>query len=147
MIVRALLTACILTIATVAPVRADPMADSVTALAPSIQDVRTVGTWEKDGNKGVYRVVVTRSGAEPTARLFVQWLRAGDDGSYTVDRTVDIKELVELKQNIGDFVIESDPDGLSIFLEMINPAADGARESYELFIGDEETYRFGPASN
>ncbi|BCP53132.1 hypothetical protein K32_17490 [Kaistia sp. 32K] len=147
MTVRALLTACILTVATVAPLRADPIADSVAAIATSVQEVRTAGTWEKDGTKGVYRVVVVRSGPEPVARLFVQWLASGADGAFTVTRTVDIKELIELKQNIGDFVIEADDDGLSIFLEMINPAADGARESYELFIGDDDSYRFGPASN
>ena len=56
--------------------------------------------------------------------------------------------MVELKRNIGDFVVETDPDGLSVFLEMIDPAAvDAPKESYELFIGDDENYRFGPASN
>lgn len=147
MIVRAFLAACILTAASVTPLRADPASDSVTALAPSVQDVRTAGTWEKDGAKGVYRVVVVRSGSEPVARLFVQWLTSGADGTFTISRTVDIKELIDLKQDIGNLVIESDEDGLSIFLELINPAANGSSESYELFIGDDEGYRFGPASN
>lgn len=147
MIARTLLAACILAAATVAPLRADTMSDSVTALSTSIQDVRTVGTWEKDDRKGVYRVIVARSGAEPTARVFVQWLSRSDDGALAIERTVDVKEMVDLKRDVGDFVIEADDDGLGIFLELIDPAADGAKESYELFIGDDESYRFGPASN
>lgn len=148
MIVRTLLAACILTAATIAPLRADPVADGIAALPPSVQEVRTVGAWEKDGHKGVYRVIVDRSGPQPTARLFVQWLERAPDGTVTVTRNVDIKEMVELKRNIGDFVIETDADGLSIFLEMVDPAAaDAPKESYELFIGDDENYRFGPASN
>ncbi|WEK49340.1 MAG: hypothetical protein P0Y66_16585 [Candidatus Kaistia colombiensis] len=147
MIARTLLAACILIAATAAPLRADPVADGISALPPSVQDVRTVGAWEKDGHKGVYRVVVARTGPEPTARLFVQWLERGADGTVTVARNVDIKEMVDLKRNIGDFVIETDADGLSIFLELVDPAASGAKESYELFIGDDESYRFGPASN
>ncbi|MCX5519649.1 hypothetical protein OSH10_14495 [Kaistia defluvii] len=147
MTVRTLLAACILTAAAAAPLHADPVADSVAALAPSIQDVRTVGAWEKDGHKGIYRIVIDRSGPEPMARLFVQWLERGADGAMTLSRNVDIKEMVELKRNIGDFVVEADADGLSVFLELVDPAAGGAKESYELFIGDDESYRFGPASN
>lgn len=147
MIVRAALTACLLTVATVAPLRADAISDGVAALSGTVQDVRTVGTWEKDDKKGLYRVVIVRSGPEPTARLFIQWLAVAEDGAITIDRTVDIKEMVELKRNIGDVVIETDEDGLSLFLEVFDPAADGAKDSYELFIGDDEAYRFGPASN
>jgi hypothetical protein len=147
MIVRAILAALMLTVVTAAPVRADAISDGVASLSSTMQDVRTVGTWEKDGRKGVYRVVVVRSAPGPTARLFIQWLAEAEDGTLTIDRTVDIKEMVELKRNIGDFVIETDEDGLSLFLEVFDPAADGAKESYELFIGDDETYRFGPASN
>jgi hypothetical protein len=147
MIVRALLTACLLTVATPATLRADPISDSVAALPGSIQEVRTVTAGEPDDKKDSYRVIVVRSGSEPTARLFVQWLDQAADGSFTVERTVDIKEMVELKRNIGDFVIETDEDGISIFLELIDPAADGAKESYELFLDEDESYRFGPASN
>jgi len=147
MIVRTLLAACILTAAAAAPLRADPVTAGIAALPPSIQDVRTVGAWEKDGHKGTYRIVIDRSGAGPTARLFVQWLERGADGAMTVSRNVDIKEMVDLKRNIGDFVVETDADGLSVFLELVDPAAGDAKESYELFIGDDENYRFGPASN
>lgn len=148
MIVRTLLAACILAAATIAPLRADTLADGIAALSPSIQEVRTVGAWEKDGHKGVYRIIIDRTAPGPTARLFVQWLEGAADGTTTINRSVDIKEMVELKRNIGDFVVETDPDGLSVFLEMIDPAAvDAPKESYELFIGDDENYRFGPASN
>jgi hypothetical protein len=147
MIVRAALAACLLTVVAAAPLRADPVSDGVAALSTTVQDVRTVGTWEKDDKKGVYRVVIVRSGPEPTARLFIQWLAAAEDGTLSIDRTVDIQEMVELKRNIGDFVIETDEDGLSLFLEVIDPVPEGAKESYELFIGDDESYRFGPASN
>lgn len=144
---RAILAACLLTVATAAPLRADAISDGVQALSGTVQDVRTLGAWEKDGKKGLYRVVVVRGGPEPTARLFIQWLAKAEDGTLSIDRTVDIQEMVELKRNIGDFVIETDEDGLSLFLEVIDPAANGAKESYELFIGEEDGYRFGPASN
>lgn len=148
MIVRTLLAACLFSAALATPLRADPVADSVAALSPAIQDVRVLGTWEKDGQKGAYRVIVARSGPEPTARIFVQWVARESDGTVKVQRSVDIQEMIELKRNVGNLVAEADADGLSIFLEMIDPtAANAAKESYELFIDDDETYRFGPASN
>ncbi|MCX5493556.1 hypothetical protein OSH11_02440 [Kaistia dalseonensis] len=126
---------------------ADPVTDRIAALDPSVQDVRIAGDWEKDGRKGVYRIVVSRTAAEkPTARLFVQWIAVGIDGSQTVDRTTEVSELVGLKLDIVDFVAETDPDGLSIFVETLDPAND-TDQSYELFIDSDGSYRFGPASN
>ncbi len=130
-----------------APARADALAEAVASLAPSVQDVRLAGTWEKEGRKGVYRVIVARSAApDPTARLFVQWIATGVDGSQRVERSIEITELAALKLDISDFVAEPDPDGLTVFVEVVDAAKD-TDQSYELFVEDDGTYRFGPASN
>jgi hypothetical protein len=147
MIVRPLLAALAVMLATAPVVRADALSDVATALPGQIQDVRTIVHGNPDDGQDIYRIIIARDGIEPTARLFVQWLSSADTGAVTIERTVDIKEMLELKRNIGDFVTETDEDGLSIFVELIDPAADGAKESYELFISDDATYRFGPASN
>lgn len=129
------------------PLRADTLADTVQALDPSVQDIRIAGTWEKDGRKGVYRIVVARSGTpKPSARMFVQWIATGVDGSQAVERSIEVTELAKLKLDISDFVAETDPDGLSVFVEVIDPSQD-TDQSYELFVEDDGTYRFGPASN
>lgn len=127
--------------------RADAIADAVRQLDPTVQDVRIAGTWEKEGRKGVYRIVVARSGVpQPAARLFVQWIATGVDGSLGIDHAIEIGEMAALKLDIADFVAETDPDGLSIFVEVVDPSQD-TDQSYELFIEDDGTYRFGPASN
>ncbi len=134
-------------LAPAAPARADALAEAAASLAPSVQDVRLAGTWEKDGRKGVYRVIVARTAAPgPTARMFVQWIAIGVDGSQRVERSIEITELAALKLDVSDFVTEPDPDGLSVFVEVIDAAKD-TDQSYELFIEDDGTYRFGPASN
>ncbi|MBZ9935412.1 hypothetical protein LB518_03860 [Mesorhizobium sp. BR1-1-16] len=126
---------------------ADGVSDTISALDPSVQDLRIAGSWEKDGRKGVYRLLVARTAApKPTARLFVQWIATGVDGSVQVERSIEITELAELKLDVSDFVAESDPDGLSVFVEVVDPAQD-TDQSYELFVDDDGTYRFGPASN
>ncbi len=126
---------------------ADALTEAVAALDPSIQDVRIAGTWDKDGRKGVYRVVVTRTtGPSPTARLFVQWVATGVDGSQRIERAIEITEMADLKLDISDFVAEPDPDGLTVFVDVIDAAKD-TDQSYELFIEDDGSYRFGPASN
>ncbi|SHG06631.1 hypothetical protein SAMN02745157_3507 [Kaistia soli DSM 19436] len=127
--------------------RADSVSNTVQALDASVQDLRIAGNWEKDGRKGVYRILVARTAApKPTARLFVQWIATGVDGSLRVERSIEIAELAELKLDISDFVAESDPDGLSVFVEVVDPSQD-TDQSYELFVDDDGTYRFGPASN
>lgn len=127
--------------------QADAVSDSVQTLDASVQDIRIAGNWEKDGRKGVYRILVARTAApKPTARLFVQWIATGVDGSVQVERSIEITELAELKLDVSDFVAESDPDGLSVFVEVVDPAQD-TDQSYELFVDDDGTYRFGPASN
>jgi len=127
--------------------RADAVSETVGALDPSVQDLRIAGSWEKDGRKGVYRILVARTATpKPTARLFVQWIATGVDGSVQVERSIEITELQQLKLDISDFVAESDPDGLSVFVEVVDPAQD-TDQSYELFVDDDGTYRFGPASN
>lgn len=131
----------------VRPARADQVAEAVQRLDASVQDVRIAGTWEKEGRKGVYRIVVARSGApQPTARLFVQWIATGVDGSQKVERAIEITEMVGLKLDISDFVAETDPSGLTVFVEAVDPTRD-TDQSYELFVDDDGTYRFGPASN
>ncbi|MEP0323550.1 hypothetical protein [Bauldia litoralis] len=126
---------------------ADDVADAVNSIPGAIEDVRISGSWENDDKSGAYRIVVARTGLEPvTARLFIQWLAYEVDGAAVVEKSVEIKELGELGLDVVDYMTESDVDGLSIFIETINPA-DGYDETYELHLFSPTEYIFGPATN
>jgi hypothetical protein len=146
MILRTTLTlAGFLLVAT--PVWADALTDGIAAMPGGIEDVRIGGGWQGDGKAGAYRLVISRSGGDgPTARLFVQWLEYQEDGSATVDNTIEIKELADLKVDIVNYQSESDQDGLSVFIETIDPNGD-KDESYELHVISPTEYRFGASSN
>lgn len=125
----------------------DDMPDAVATIPGSIEDVRVGGSWENGARSGAYRIVVTRSGGDPaTARLFVQWLAYGENGESVVDKSVEITELADLGLDIIDYISESDSDGLSVYIETVNPS-DGFDETYELHLFSPTDYRFGPASN
>ena len=127
--------------------RADPLLDGIGKAPGAVEDVRIGGTWEKDGKSGEYRVVITRSGGDlATARLFVQWIAYHDDGDTSVDNTIEIKELAALKVDIVDYTSESDQEGLSVYLETIDPNGN-ADQNYELHVTSPTEYKFGPASN
>ena len=129
------------------PAFADPLVDGIAAMPGGVEDVRIGGTWEKDGKSGAYRIIITRSGGENvTARLFVQWVAYGDGGDASVATSIEIKELADLKLDIVDYVSESDQDGLSVYLETLNPNGN-ADANYELHVTSPTDYRFGPASN
>jgi hypothetical protein len=138
------LVACI---AAVGPARADAIFDGIAKLPGAVEDVRIGGTWESGGKTGAYRVVIARTGGDAiTARLFVQWIAYQDGGGAAVENTIEIKELADLKLDIIDFNSESDADGLSVYIQTLNPNGSGD-ETYELFITSPTEYRFGPASN
>lgn len=130
-----------------APVLADELADGLAALPGAVEDVRIGGTWEKDGKSGAYRIVIAREGSDTiTARLFIQWISYDDAGGAKLEETVEIKEFADLKLDIVDYTSDSDTDGLSVYLETVNPESD-ADESYELFVFSPTDYRLGPATN
>ncbi len=146
---RSVLVAIGLTLglAAAVPARADALLDGLKAIPGSVEDVRIAGTWEQGDKAGAYRVIIARTvGEAVTARLFVQWLAYHDDGSATVDNTIEIKELADLKVDIVDYTSESDTDGLSVFLQTLNPNGS-TDQNYELFVISPTEYRFGPASN
>jgi hypothetical protein len=125
----------------------DPLLDGISKIPGAVEDVRIGGTWEKDGKNGEYRVVITRSGGDTvTARLFVQWIAYHDDGTTSVDDTIEIKELAALKVDVVDYTSESDQEGLSVYLETIDPNGN-ADQNYELHVTSPTEYKFGPASN
>ncbi len=127
--------------------RADALGDGIAALPGAVEEVRIGGTWDREGKSGAYRIVIARSGGDAiTARLFVQWIAYQDDGGATVESTIEIEELAELKLDVVDFTSESDQDGLSVYIQTLNPNA-GSDENYELFVLSPTEYRFGPASN
>mgnify|MGYP000938458860 CR=1 FL=1 len=131
----------------VAPVHADALFDGIAALPGNVEDVRVGGTWEKDGHSGVYRILVARKGGDViTARMFVQWVAYQDDGDSVVQSTLEVRELGDLAVDVVDFTSESDADGLSVFIQTLDPNGS-ADENYELFVHGPDDYRFGPASN
>ncbi len=126
---------------------ADDLANAVTALPGAVEDIRVSGTWEREDRSGSYRIVIARNGLDPvTARLFVQWIAYEVDGTAVVDNSVEIKELASLGLDIVDYMTESDADGLSVFLDTLNPT-DGLDETYELHLFSPTEYIFGPATN
>lgn len=143
----ALVTALFAGVAAAAPASADALLDGVKTIPGAIEDARIAGTWDQGDKTGAYRVVIARTvGEAVTARLFIQWIAYHDDGSTTVDNTIEIKELADLKVDVVDFTSESDADGLSVFIDTLNP--NGATDqNYELFVMSPTEYRFGPASN
>lgn len=129
------------------PAAADTLADGVAAMPGQIEEVRVGGTWDRDGNSGIYRIVVARKGGNAvTARLFVQWVAYTAEGGAEVEHTLEIAEFNDLGIDIIDFNSESDDDGLSVFIQTLNPNGP-TDDNYELFIDGRNDYRFGPASN
>jgi hypothetical protein len=134
-------------LALVRPAVADPLLDGIASIPGSIEDVRIGGTWQKDGRNGAYRVLISRNSTDPvTARLFVQWIAYHQGADATVDTSIEIREFADLKLDIVNYVSESDEDGLSVYLETIDPKGN-ADQSYELHVVSPTDYRFGPASN
>ena len=128
------------------PAWGDTLPDAVTAIPGSIEDVRMVGSWEADDGVGSYRIVVARDHAEATsARLFVQWVSYGGS-SARIDQSIEIAEVADAGLDVIDYNAESDPDGLSLYLEMIDHN-DGLDETYELHLFSPTDYIFGPATN
>jgi len=148
MLKRLAILACIATgLAFSQPALADAISDGIATLPGSVEDVRIGGTWQKDGKSGAYRIVIARTGGDAvTARLFIQWVAYGEAGETTVENSVEIPEFATLGLDIVDYVSESDAEGLSVYIETIDPQGS-ADEQYELHIFAPEDYRFGPATN
>jgi hypothetical protein len=134
-------------VAALAPARADEVADGIAAIPAGVEDVRIGGTWQDGSRSGVFRIVIVRTGGNAvTARLFVQWVAYGDTGEATVEHSMEVTEFDELDLDIVDYVSESDQEGLSIYIETIDPEG-AASEQYELFVFSPDDYRFGTATN
>jgi hypothetical protein len=134
-------------LASTPPALADAVLDGIAGMPGGVEDVRIAGTWQRDGKSGAYRIVIARTGGDAiTARLFVQWVAYGEAGDTTVENTIEIAEFATLGLDIVDYVSESDADGLSVFLETIDPEGS-ADQQYELYLFAPDDYRFGPATN
>jgi hypothetical protein len=137
--------ACVAATATAA--RSDQLSDGVALLPGPVEDVRVGGTWDRDGQSGIYRIVVARSGGnDVVARLFIQWVAYHNDGNSTLIDSIEIDDLAALGIDIIDFISESDADGLTVYIQADNPDPDGD-QSFELFVFAPDDYMFGPASN
>lgn len=134
-------------IAFTSPALGDEISDGIAALPGAVEDVRIAGTWQAEGKSGVYRMVIARIGGNAvTARLFVQWIAYGEAGVATLESTNEIVEFAAQGLDIIDYVSESDAEGLSAYIEAIDPQG-GANEQFELFVFAPDDYRFGPATN
>jgi hypothetical protein len=129
------------------PALADQVADGIALLPGPVEDVRVGGTWDREGQTGVYRIVITRSGGnDVVARLFVQWVAYHNDGNSTLTESIEIDEMGALGVDIVDYISESDADGLTVYIQADNPDPSGD-QSFELFVFAPNDYMFGPASN
>jgi hypothetical protein len=139
--------ALVATVTAALPARADEVADGIAAMPGGVEDVRIGGTWQDGSKSGVFRIVIVRTGGNAvTARLFVQWVAYGDTGEATVEHSMEITEFEELDLDIVDYVSESDAEGLSVYIETIDPEG-AASEQYELFVFGPDDYRFSAATN
>ncbi|MEJ0098155.1 MAG: hypothetical protein WDM84_09920 [Bauldia sp.] len=129
------------------PVYADPLIDGITALPGNVEDVRIGGSWTQGSRSGVYRILIARSSGDiVTARLFVQWIAYDDNGGSTVQDTVEIQELADLKVDIVDFTSESDSDGLTVTIQTLDPNGS-ADKTYVLTVTSPSQHTLAPASN
>jgi hypothetical protein len=136
-----------LALAAAYPVFADEIADGVAAMPGAVEDVRIGGTWQREGKAGTFRIVVARRGGnDVTARMFVQWVSYEIDGTATVEDSIEIMELANLAVDVVDFTSESDVDGLTVYIQTLNPN-DATDLTYELFVFSPTEYRFNEASN
>ena len=134
-------------IALASPGYADGISDGIAKLPGAVEDVRVAGTWQAEGKSGVYRMVIARTGGDAvTARLFVQWIAYGEAGEATLENTNEIVEFATLGLDIIDYVSESDAEGLSAYIEAVDPQGS-INDQYELFVFAPDDYRFGPATN
>src|SRR5262249_47327141 len=64
-----------------------------------VPEVISGGGWQDGGMNGVYRAIVTVSGAEKdlAARVFLQWIGLNANGAPHVVKTVPIKEFNDKK--------------------------------------------------
>lgn len=114
MMLRAILRAAALlsfSLAFIAPATADDDAKLVESVPPEVADVVTGGSWSAGEQGGLYRafVVMTDSGGEFGARVFLQWLSLSDDSPVpSVVKTVPIKEVND--QNLPNASIEIDAE-------------------------------------
>jgi hypothetical protein len=130
-----------------APARADVIADGIAAIPGAVEDVRIGGTWQLEGKSGAYRIVIAREGGnQVTARLFVQWVSYLIDGTATVENSIEITELSDLGVDVVDYNSESDADGLSVYIQTLDPNGD-VDLIYELFVFSPSEYLFDQASN
>lgn len=145
--VAAIATISIGIVATILPARADAIFDGIATLPGNVEDVRVGGTWDRDGKTGVYRIIVARTGGDAiTARMFIQWVAYQDGGNAIVENTMEVTELAQLGVDVVDFTSESDADGLSVFIQTLDPNGSDD-ENYELFVSSPTDHKFGPASN
>ncbi len=146
---RPIIAAVALALAVVAmrPAFADAVLDGLKTLPGSVEDVRVGGTWDQGGKSGIYRIIVSRSGGDPiTARLFVQWVAYDDSGGAAVTDTIEIKEFAALNVDIQDFTSDSDSDGLTVYIQTLDPNSDN-NPSYQLVVNSPTRYKFGVAPN
>lgn len=96
-------------LAFLAPAAAEDGAKLVESVPPEVADVVTGGSWSAGEQGGLYRafVVMSGSGEDFGARIYLQWLALSDDSPVpTVVKTVPVKEIND--QNLPNASIEID---------------------------------------
>ena len=107
--------------------RADPLLDGIGKVPGAIEDVRIGGTWEKGGRAAstggdhAERRRRRRRGCSSSGSPIATTARPA---STTRSRS---RSSTALKVDIVDYTAESDQDGLSVYLETINPTATPSR--------------------
>ena len=120
----------------------DPISQAIAGLDPAITHVRVFGEWKTDDRAGRYRVVIRRTGTADVIRFFLQKITDRN----AVDATIELTEITENKLVLTSYNFEIDSFGLTLFIET-RDGATGDDTTYEVFLQEDGSYEFQPASN
>lgn len=123
------------------PAGADATFDAISALDPQITHVRVFGEWKSETKAGRYRVTIVKTG-EASIRFFIQKITAEQD----VEATIELAEIAQNKLAVTGYNFDIDSFGLTLFVDTRDKAS-GEDVTYEVFLQEDGSYEFQPASN
>lgn len=114
----------------------------------AIRFVDSAGEWRSDGGKGGTHRVVLMENDKDKQQLFIQWVPSGNSKKGATPYTLEIEEVIKLKQKIIDVSSHSDLEGqLNVFLETETKGDPNLPYGYELFLTGRNDYIFSVAAS
>ncbi len=120
----------------------DATALAIAALDPAITHVRVFGEWKTDDMVGTYRAIIRRTDTPDVVRFFLQ--KVTDKNG--VASSIELTEIAENQLTLTGYNFEIDSFGLTLFVETRNKKT-AEDVTYEVFLQEDGSYEFQPASN